>query len=278
MGTAVVIAVSMIAVYFVAGARLDHLAAGILAGFAAALVGVRMEAYRGSRFQVWLDPWKYARGAGFHTVQALIALGRGGLVGVGPGNSQQKYVLPAPFTDSIFAVTGEELGFVGAVSIIALFVVLAYRGFKVATSAPDDFGKLLAIGITGTIVVQAFVNIAVITASIPFTGVPLPFISYGGSSLVVCLFGIGVLLNVSRQSGTTVARNSPPVTHNAEGAIQDANSRHGRQDGGPRVSGAGRDRIASPPIVTTRARRPGREGAVPERGTSTGGRQPGAPG
>jgi cell division protein FtsW len=253
MGTAVVIATAMIAVYFVAGARLDHLAAGILAGFGAALVGVRMDAYRGARFAVWLDPWKYSKGAGFQAVQVLIALGRGGLLGVGPGNSQQKYILPAPFTDSIFAVTGEELGFIGAISVVGLFVLLAYRGFRVANHAPDAFGKLLAAGITATIAIQAFVNIAVITASIPFTGVPLPFISYGGSSLVVCLFGAGVLLNISLQSGT---RGGPVHEPNIrlkrdsrlEGPAKDANSRNRRQDGRSRVSGPGRRGVSAPAL------------------------------
>lgn len=250
MGTAMVIALAMLAVYFVAGARLDHLGLGIGAGFAAGVAAIRLESYRGTRFAAWLDPWKYAHGAGYHTVQALLALGLGGLTGVGLGNSQQKYYLPAPYTDSIFAVTAEELGFLGALLIVGLFVLFAYRGFKIGMRAEDDFGKLLAVGITATIVIQAFINIAVITASLPFTGVPLPFISYGGSSLVMSMFGVGILLNISWKR-----RNGKHTSHDdsqAGGPKDDAHSHHRRQNGRTRLSGVGRRRILAPALVRTK--------------------------
>ena len=249
MGTAVVTALAMITVYFVAGARMQHLAAGIFGGLAIAVLGVSVEGYRIQRIQVWENPFRYASGSGYHIVQVLIALGRGGLFGVGPGNSIQKYVLPAPFTDSIFAVTAEELGFVGAMLIIGLFVLLAYRGFKIAREAPDDFGRLLAVGITATIVIQAFVNIAVITNTVPFTGVPLPFISYGGSSLVACMFGVGVLLNISWQAGR---RQQGKPQDDSEGTPRNANRHHRRKDGRTRVSGVGRRRVPVPAFVRAR--------------------------
>lgn len=242
MGTAVVIGVAMIAVYFVAGARLDHLALGAGVSFLLALAALRLEAYRGARLAAWLNPWKYSHGAGYHTIQALLALGLGGLTGVGLGNSQQKYYLPAPYTDSIFAVTAEELGFLGALAIVALFVVLGYRGFKIALEAPDDFGKLLAVGITATIIVQAFVNVAVITASLPFTGVPLPFISFGGSSLVISMLGVGILLSISRHT----RRATPHVYQDQQGGSdEDANSGDRRQDRRPRFPRTSRHRVPS---------------------------------
>jgi cell division protein FtsW len=130
----------------------------------------------------------------------LIGLGNGGLTGVGLGKSQQKlFFLPDPFTDFIMSVIGEELGLLGAVTVLGMFVIILWRGFKIAQQAPDDGGRLLALGVTSAIGVGAFVNIAVVTNLLPTTGVPLPFVSYGGSSLLVHLMAIGILLNVSRQ-------------------------------------------------------------------------------
>ncbi len=233
MGTAIVIVLSMLIVYFVAGARLDHLFLGASAAFLLALVALKFEAYRGARLAAWLDPWKYSHGAGYHTVQALLALGLGGLTGVGLGNSQQKYYLPAPYTDSIFAVSAEELGFLGAIAIIGLFVLFAYRGFRVARYAPDDFSRLLAVGITATIVIQAFINVAVITASLPFTGVPLPFISFGGSSLVISMLAVGILLNISSHDPQ---RRLAATESDTEAAPEHEAGNNGRQDGRARRS------------------------------------------
>jgi hypothetical protein len=139
------------------------------------------------------------------------------------GNSIQKDVLPAPHTDSILAVIGEEWGLIGTIAVLLLFVVVAYRGLRIAMSAPDSFGRILAAGITSWITFQALMNFAVITSSVPFTGVPLPFISYGGTSLVITMAAMGILLNISKHAaGGSLARNS---THN------------GRGDGRPRVPG-----------------------------------------
>jgi cell division protein FtsW len=200
MGTAIVVALSMLTIYFVAGARLDHFLYGILGSLALAIPVLHLEAYRNARLSAWLDPWKDPTGAGYHTIQALLALGLGGVTGVGLGNSQQKYYLPAPYTDSIFAITAEELGLLGALLIILLFVIFAYRGLTLSRYAPDNFGKLLAVGLTTGITLQALLNIAVITASVPFTGVPLPFVSFGGSSLVISMLSVGILLSISRHA------------------------------------------------------------------------------
>jgi cell division protein FtsW len=131
--------------------------------------------------------------------QGLIAMGSGGLFGLGPGNGRMSYRwLPAAHTDSIFCIVGEELGLLGCLTIIGLFAVIAYRGFRIAKEAPDSFGGLLAVGITCWITFQALINMAVVTGTIPFTGIVLPFISLGGSSLVTCMVGVGIMLNVSR--------------------------------------------------------------------------------
>lgn len=248
LGTAAVIGLAMIVMFFAAGARLEHLGIGIGTGFALAMLAVRFEAYRNARIKVWLHPWRYASSVGFHTAHVLEALGAGGLFGVGLGNSRQKYVLPAPSTDSIFAITGEELGFVGASAILLLFGILAWRGIKAAREAPDGFGRLLAVGITASITIQAFLNIAVITNSVPFTGIPLPFISAGGSSLVVSLFGVGVLLNISRQSRTSRASSDDNGTR---GSRRDEDSGDGRKDRRARLPRAGRRRVLAPVPVST---------------------------
>lgn len=250
MGTAIVIALSMLTVYFVAGARLEHFAAGLGAGLGLAYIALKLQAYRGARMSAWLNPWKDPRGTGYHTIQALLALGLGGLTGVGLGNSQQKYVLPAPYTDSIFAVTAEELGLLGALLVVGLFVAFAYRGFRIAAHTNDDFGRLLAIGLTASIVIQAFINIAVITASLPFTGVPLPFISFGGSSLVISMLAVGILLNISRHSREGESKGADIE---ADGGERNARNDHGRQDGRARSTGHSSRRKPSSALVPTLA-------------------------
>ncbi len=149
----------------------------------------------------FLDPWQDPMATGFHIIQSLFALGSGGLFGLGFGQSKQKFFyLPAPSTDFIFAVIGEELGFIGAFIVVALFFILAWRGFVIALNARDLLGTLLATGITTMIILQALINMAVVSGSIPITGISLPFISYGGSSLVIMLSGVGILMNISRQA------------------------------------------------------------------------------
>jgi cell division protein FtsW len=244
LGTAIVIACSMVIVFFVGGARLDHLGLGIACGFLLAVPAVSFESYRNARLKVWLNPWEYASGLGFQTVHALEALGAGGILGRGLGNSAQKGVLPAAFTDSIFAVMGEELGLVGTVTVVLLFLLLAWRGFTIARHAPDQFGRLLAVGITATIAIQAILNIAVITNSVPFTGVPLPFISYGGSSLVVSLFSVGVLLNISREASRSFGWSEPQAPGGGRRRDEDRDNR--REDRWPRIPRSGRRRGPAP--------------------------------
>jgi len=198
-GTAAAVAFTVVLMLFAAGARLGHLA---LLGVAALPVGVYAvvgQEYRLSRWEAYINPFADPQGSGFHIIQALYALGSGGLFGLGLGNSRQKFFyLPAEHTDFIFAILGEEIGFVGAVFVIGLFILLAWRGYNTAARAPDNFSSLLAAGITTMIVLQAMLNIAVVCGLLPITGVPLPLVSFGGSSLVPTLAGVGLLLNISR--------------------------------------------------------------------------------
>ena len=158
-------------------------------------------AFRIDRLVSFLDPWKYAQDEGWQVIQSLYAIGSGGLFGAGLGESKQKYLyISEPHNDFIFAVLAEELGFVGCAIVIALFAIFIWRGILIAMKAPDMFGSLLASGITVLVGLQAIINIAVVTSSIPVTGMPLPFFSYGGSALVILLCSVGVLLNISRHS------------------------------------------------------------------------------
>lgn len=157
------------------------------------------ESFRLTRIITFLDPFKEKTGDGWQVVQSLYAIGSGGLFGVGLGQSKQKYLyIPEPHNDFIFAVLAEELGFVGCVVVIALFMILIWRGILTAIKAPDSFGSLLGIGITSLVGIQAIMNIAVVTSSMPATGISLPFFSYGGTALVILLCSMGVLLNISR--------------------------------------------------------------------------------
>ena len=162
---------------------------------------IKIAPYRLARFMVFLSPASDSQGIGYHINQALIAIGSGGLLGLGFGHSLQKYnYLPEAATDSIFAITAEELGFIRAAIVILLFGYLAWRGYRTARLAPDYYGKLVASGITSWFAFQAFVNIAAMLSLLPLTGVPLPFVSYGGSNLVVSLAAVGILLNISKFS------------------------------------------------------------------------------
>ena len=186
--------------FFVAGANLVHI--GVVAlgavAFGAELIA-HLSGYQLERIRAFLDPWSDIQGSGWHTAQGLIAVGSGGLFGHGLGNGLQKYYwVPNAHTDAIFAMIGEELGFVGCIGVMLLFGVLAWRGFLIAWQAPDVFGRLFATGLTCMLVLQALVNIAVVTNSLPYTGVTLPLVSFGGSSTVISLIAIGLLLNISR--------------------------------------------------------------------------------
>lgn len=201
LGQSVVIVGTAVLLLFAAGARLRHL--GVLAGMGAlGFAGlVAMAPYRMMRIVAFLDPWKDPLGKGYQIIQSLYALGSGGLLGLGLGNSHQKYLyLPEPQTDFVFSILGEELGFLGAAAVLALFASLVWRGYRTALYAPDAYGSLLSAGITGMIAVQILINVGVVTGSIPATGITLPFISFGGSSLTLMLTAVGILLNVSKQS------------------------------------------------------------------------------
>jgi cell division protein FtsW len=201
LGTSMVIGTIGLVMFFVAGANILHLMAGLALASGSFMALALTAAYRLDRFKAYFNPFADPNNSNYHIREALMGLGSGGIFGRGLGMSQQKFFwLPTVFTDSIFAIVGEELGLVGASVIVILFVIFAWRGFQIAFHAPDGFGRLIATGITVYIVGQAFLNIAVITNTVPFTGVPLPFISYGGSSLAVTLIALGLLLNVSRQT------------------------------------------------------------------------------
>jgi cell division protein FtsW len=200
LGTTVIICAAAFSVFFVAGANLLHLAFGMIpAGLALGWWAIHAAAYRAERLAAFLDPWGDPQAKGWQTIQTLVALGSGGVTGVGFGMSRQKaYYLPNAHTDSILAIVGEELGLVGTIAIILLFTVVGWRGMRIAARAPDAFGRLLATGLTSMILWQAIVNIGAVTNSLPYTGVTLPFISFGGSSLLITLGSVGVLLSVSR--------------------------------------------------------------------------------
>ncbi len=201
----VIIAVTSI-MMLIAGTRLrDFLTLGV--GAAGAGVGALVLMaqisgkgnFRFDRLTSFLDPWADQTGDGWQIIQSLYAIGSGGLFGAGLGNSKQKYLyLPFPHNDFIFAVLAEELGFVGCTVVILLFAIFIWRGILIAMKAPDTFGSLLAIGVTALIGIQVIINIAVVTNSMPVTGMPLPFFSYGGTALIILLASVGVLLNISR--------------------------------------------------------------------------------
>lgn len=201
VGTLSLILVAAVIIYYLAGAPWGHLAMiGVTLGLVFWLV-VLVAPYRMDRIKVFRNPEFDPQGVGYHITQALIAEGSGGLWGLGFGQSRQKYnYLPEVSGDSIFAVISEELGFFRTLGMLSLFLILMIQGYKIARRAPDMFGRLLAAGITSWISVQAFVNILALIGVIPLTGVPLPLISYGGSAMVICLTGIGILTNISKQT------------------------------------------------------------------------------
>ncbi len=201
LGTTMVIALTGVTMFFLAGGNLVHLVAMGAAAFLA-LVAVGLRAYQLTRIRTWLNPFSDPLGAGYHTVQGLLALGLGGLLGAGLGESRLAggLFLPNASNDYIFAIIGEEFGLIGAGVVIVLFVALAYSGIRVSLAAPDTFGSLLAAGITAWLCIQAFINIGVVVALIPVTGITLPFISAGGSSLTISLAAVGILLSISRET------------------------------------------------------------------------------
>lgn len=219
MGTFLVIVLTTGTMFFVAGASLSHIITLFLSGVACIGLLITVEGYRAERLTAFLSAERDPEGKGFQILQLLIALGSGGVRGLGLGESRQKFLyVPGAHTDGIFAIVGEELGFVGAVVVIGLFAMLVGRGVRTAIKARDEFGYLLAVGVTCWIAYQAVINIAGITRSLPLTGIPLPFLSYGSSAMVATLAAVGVLLSVSRYARDehTPVRG-PAGTHDGRG-------------------------------------------------------------
>lgn len=211
LGTLTVIAVSAVAMFFVAGARLWHIGALFTAALGFLAVAIKLEPYRLQRFTIFLNPTSDPQGAGYQINQALLAIGSGGLLGVGLGQSRQKFnYLPEPAGDSIFAILAEELGFIRIVLVLFVFLLLAYQGFLVARKSPDNFGRLLATGITTWFVAQAFINVGALIGVLPLTGIPLPFVSFGGTALFVSLAAAGILINISRYTKEGAAKRRVP--------------------------------------------------------------------
>jgi cell division protein FtsW len=190
------------------------------------LAAVWLEPYRRARLLTFLDPWADPEGTGFQTVQAMIALGSGGIFGVGLGESVQKvYYLPEATTDMIFAIVGEELGLLGAAAVVGAFALFGYAGFNVALRCRDPFGKLLAAAVTALVCGQALVNLSAVLGLAPLTGIPLPFVSYGGSGLIVALAAVGVLLNIAVNHAATEAPARVPDRRRRDGRARAAVAR-----------------------------------------------------
>jgi len=241
LGTAISVAVMLSAVLVVAGTRFTTMAGAAAIGVSLIAAAIWIEPYRRERILSFLDPWGDPQNAGFQSVQAMLALGSGGFFGVGLGESVQKvYYLPEASTDMIFAIIGEELGLFGAFAVLGAFVVFGYAGFNVALACRDPFGKFLAAGITALICGQAAVNVSAVMGLAPLTGIPLPFVSYGGSSLIVFLASVGILLNIA-------------VNHAAESSSQLPD--RGRRDRRARPAGARGRRVAAEPRRARHARR-----------------------
>lgn len=241
VSTAILIVLTALAMFFFAGADIFQLAIGGAIGGITFFVLINQLPHARERLDEYLLVWRDPTHVGHHMRQVLIALGSGGLFGVGLGQGQQKLgYLPAPHTDSIFAVLGEEAGLVGCLVVIGLFVLLAYRGFKIALEASDAFAALLACGITCWLAFQALINVAVMTGLIPFTGIALPFISSGGSAMVVSLAGVGLLLSISR--GRRIGRGgvTSPLKRTGRGNGQRANLDRRWGNRGTRLSQPGR--------------------------------------
>lgn len=202
MGTASIILFEAIVIYFLSGGSIRYFLLGAPVVLLGGFLLILLAPYRAARLTSFLNVDKSLADASYHIKQVLIALGNGGIFGLGIGNSLQKYsYLPENVTDSIFPIIAEEYGFIGSTLLIICFAILVWRGFMIAMRARDTFGKLFASGIVAFIGIQAFLNLGAMTALVPLTGVPLPFISYGGSALVVDMAAIGILLNISKQGG-----------------------------------------------------------------------------
>lgn len=202
LGTAIVLCAVFAIVYFTAGARILHVASLAAAMVILAIGAVILAPWRMQRMMAFLDPYAYSDDAGFQVVQSLYAIGSGGILGGGYAMGEQKlFYLPYPYSDFIFSVVGEEFGLVGTLAVVLAFGVLLWRGARAALTAPDRFGTLLGIGLITGITVQALFNISVVISILPAKGIPLPFISYGGTSVLITLLSVGILLNISTREG-----------------------------------------------------------------------------
>lgn len=201
LGSTIVFFATAVSIYFAAGAPLWHFIISAPLAVITFLILILTSSYRSKRILAFLDPFSDPQGFTYHISQVLIALGSGGLFGLGLGHSRQKFeYIPEVTTDSIFAIIGEELGFLGATVLIGLLAILVYRGFKISQGCSDRFGKILSLGLTSWLGIQIIINLSSMVALLPLTGVPLPFISYGGSALVANLTAVGILLNISKNS------------------------------------------------------------------------------
>ncbi|MGI8468398.1 MAG: putative lipid II flippase FtsW [Pyrinomonadaceae bacterium] len=208
LGTVIVLAAVFIVIYFAAGAKMLHLVPAIASCVVVGGFALILSPYRRERVLAFLDPWANADKSAYQVVQGLYAIGSGGVLGEGFAQGQQKlFYLPYPYSDFIFAVVGEELGLIGTMAVVLAFGLLLWRGTRAALNAPDRFGTLLGIGIITGLITQALFNISVVISILPAKGIPLPFISYGGSSIVVTLFAVGILLNISQHSGFREIKN-----------------------------------------------------------------------
>ncbi len=236
LGTMLVVAISVFAVLFLAGAPMRKLALLACLGSGATIIFIFTSAYRKARFLSFIDPWSAPREGGFHIIQSMVALGSGNISGMGLGMSRQKFFyLPNAHTDFIFSIIGEEAGLIGTLAVLGLFTLLVCLGFRAARGAPDRLGRLTAMGITCMLGVQALINMGAATGILPITGITLPFFSYGGSSLVICMCLAGILINVSRQEGGEAA----PYYGRKERARGDMRRRNRRPSPPPARSGGG---------------------------------------
>jgi cell division protein FtsW len=252
LGTAIAICVMVGAMLLVAGAPIRLLGAATTIATAGVLLAIWMEPYRRTRIFSFVNPWHDAQGAGFQTVQAMIGLGSGGIFGVGLGQGVQKvFYLPEAHTDMIFAIVGEELGLVGGALVIAAYAAFAWAGLRIALRCRDPFGKALAAGITTLICGQAAINLGAVVGLAPLTGIPLPLVSYGGSSLVLTLASVGILLNIARSDA---AELTAVVPDRGRRDVRSRGAVAGGGGGAPRPRRGGERGRAAPPA--RRAARP----------------------
>jgi len=218
LGTTIVLCAIFSAVYFAAGAKILHIASVAAVMVVGALFAVLLAPWRVERLMAFLDPFAHSDDAGYQVVQSLYAIGSGGVFGEGFAKGQQKlFYLPYPYSDFIFSVVGEELGLIGTLAVLVAFGLLLWRGTRAAMKAPDRFGMLLGIGIITGIIVQALFNISVVISLLPAKGIPLPFISYGGSSVLVTMAAVGILLNISRQGSEGRWESAAEPVHRKKG-------------------------------------------------------------